>query len=582
MKKKIISLMAAAVMALAAVCGGACAEEAGGDAARCEIEERVLPVYFGNMDVWYEMPFYFMDGAGDLPWVELESWCGFMNALYHACNDEGYELTCVEEDGRIILQRENRFRMIVDFSEGMIVFDDYNMFLHNSTDSSLLDVLAQSGFNESGEASLFERVAKGTYDRMGDVVSLPLREYGIGLVYQDGRGYVPFQTLGDFLISPYLGMNTFCNGKAVFIANRIFFGGEEEGLTPLGEYYYSAGPCLKSEALAEYGYNELCLVLDCLYGLKESHGITSFSQMFWQIGFEKYLRSTDPAESDFALDTFIDIYLDDLHSSFTGYSWMTGSAAREEAVGAANNAYTENYARYERAREAALGDNPQMYMEVGNTAYITFDSFVNNASGESYYDSILNQGVFPSDTIGLIIYAHSQIYRADSPIQNVVIDLSLNSGGSVDAALFVMSWVLGNAPFCVKDTYTGALSTVLYRGDANLNRVFDAGDEVDDKDIFVLISPLSFSCGNLVPAAFKNYQKATLIGRTSGGGSCVVQPLSTAWGTMFQISGPARMSFSKNGSFYDIDQGIEPDIYLSRISSFYDREGLTAMINELK
>ena len=173
------------------------------------------------------------------------------------------------------------------------------------------------------------------------------------------------------------------------------------------------------------------------------------------------------------------------------------------------------------------------------------------------------------------------IYRKDSPIQNVVIDLSCNGGGAVDAGLFVMSWVLGEAPFCVKNTTTGAFSTVLYRGDTNLDRQFNSMDEVDDKNIFCLISPLSFSCGNLVPAAFKNSQKVTLLGRTSGGGSCTVQPMSTAWGSMFQISGPSRMSFFKNGSFYNIDQGVEPDIYLSHLSSFYDRETLTKFINGL-
>jgi hypothetical protein len=41
------------------------------------------------------------------------------------------------------------------------------------------------------------------------------------------------------------------------------------------------------------------------------------------------------------------------------------------------------------------------------------------------------------------------------------------------------------------------------------------------------------------------------------------------------------MSFFKNGSFYDIDQGIDPDIYLTHISSFYDREKLTEIINGL-
>jgi hypothetical protein len=76
-------------------------------------------------------------------------------------------------------------------------------------------------------------------------------------------------------------------------------------------------------------------------------------------------------------------------------------------------------------------------------------------------------------------------------------------------------------------------------------------------------------------------EMVTLIGRTSGGGSCVVQPMTSAYGSVFQISGASRMSFLKNGSFYDIDQGIEPNVHLSHIASFYDRQKLTDLINSL-
>ena len=92
---------------------------------------------------------------------------------------------------------------------------------------------------------------------------------------------------------------------------------------------------------------------------------------------------------------------------------------------------------------------------------------------------------------------------------------------------------------------------------------------------------MSFSCGNLVPAALKSSQKVTLIGRTTGGGSCVVQPMTTAYGTVFQISAAHRMSFLKNGSFYDIDQGVDPDYYVDRIANLYNRAAMTDVINGL-
>ena len=75
--------------------------------------------------------------------------------------------------------------------------------------------------------------------------------------------------------------------------------------------------------------------------------------------------------------------------------------------------------------------------------------------------------------------------------------------------------------------------------------------------------------------------KVTLLGRTSGGGSCSVLFSSSAWGTSFQISSNQRMSFLKNGSFYDVDRGAEPDYVLTSPESYYDRAALTDYINSL-
>ena len=173
------------------------------------------------------------------------------------------------------------------------------------------------------------------------------------------------------------------------------------------------------------------------------------------------------------------------------------------------------------------------------------------------------------------------ITREGSPVENVVIDLSKNEGGVADAAVFVLAWFLGDASISIKNTFTGAMSTSVYRVDVNRDRVFDERDTVADRNLFCLISPVSFSCGNLVPCVFKESAKVTLLGRTSGGGSCSVMNVSTAWGTSFQISGKNRLSFLKNGSFYDIDRGADPDFVLLKPSQYYDRKSLTEYINSL-
>ena len=72
-----------------------------------------------------------------------------------------------------------------------------------------------------------------------------------------------------------------------------------------------------------------------------------------------------------------------------------------------------------------------------------------------------------------------------------------------------------------------------------------------------------------------------LLGKTSGGGSCVVQHMTTAWGTTFQTSGYRRIAFVKNGSYYDVDRGVEPDHIIDTYEHFFDRNALTEYIHGL-
>ena len=273
-------------------------------------------------------------------------------------------------------------------------------------------------------------------------------------------------------------------------------------------------------------------------------------------------------------------YLDDLHSNFNEYSALAGLNPISRSTGMANRKIDAHSDIFGAARDKAYPDGWLAYEEVGNTAYITFDSFESWYGASSYY-AAKDEGEQLDDTVAQIIDAHARITRPKSPIKNVVLDLSNNTGGAVDAAIFAMAWYLGEAPLSMKDISTGALSNLLYHADTNLDRKFDISDTVMDKKLYCIISPSSFSCGNLVPAAFKSSGVVTLLGRTSGGGSCSVQPASTAWGTMFNYSSPRRLSFLKNGSFYDIDQGVEPDFVINDMSKIYDRQALTDYINHL-
>ena len=220
---------------------------------------------------------------------------------------------------------------------------------------------------------------------------------------------------------------------------------------------------------------------------------------------------------------------------------------------------------------------------MGNTAYVTFDEFRMNQAVDYY--AAAEKGEIPdpaTDTLGLVYYAHQQITRENSPIENVVLDLSMNGGGMAPTAIWVVSWFLGETQLSVTNTATGAESTVAYRDDVNFDHQYDEKDTISHLNLYCLPTPRSFSCGNLVPWAFKADGRVTLLGRVSGGGACSVNYLTTAWGTSYQLSGLDRMSFVKNGAYYDVDQSVEPDVFIRDYRNFYDRSALTEIVNGLR
>ena len=556
------------------------------DAESATYEEKALTVYLGDMEAGVEVPFYFINDVTDLPYMNLSDWIDLAETMYQNGAD-GYDLELEADGPAVMLTRENGYSMLVDFSDRTIRFEDYDAFIHLSDDSSLLDEVSDIYVSEEGDPILIEKIQKGSFDRYGKEVELNLADYQIDLYWseEDGIYLVPLQTLSDFLVSPAIMSSFFYNGDAVFVGDSDLLGLNDDELTPMGEALYSAPSGKMSEELAWYSYCELCLALDHLYGLKEIHDISSFDRVFSETGYKEDLCSADPDIKDGALNDFIYYYLDDMHSGFETCSYRTEepvtvgdgrglSSLRDSAISEL----------YSQARDRA--DHPiESYEEVGNTAYITFDHFLILWDPEDYYAGEIEVEKDPSsatlDTAALITYANERITREDSPIENVVIDLSLNGGGIVDTAAFLVPWYLGEASISIRSSLTGAISTGTYRSDINLDRVFDEKDMLQDKRLFCMISPDTFSCGNLVTGMFRASGRVTLLGQESGGGSCFVLPMSTAYGSIFTISSPRRMSYLKNGSYYDTDTGFQPDVVIVKPENFYDREALTEYINHL-
>lgn len=548
---------------------------AGAAADAHEITSAAFPLCMGEMEMGVDLPLYFLDGVDDLPYIEFKDFQ--QNLLDNLFDDfaAGIDVQfTVEENGPVLVCRRlddtYHILMTIDFDKNTIDFVDYNLFCQRAGSSTILDSVTLNVVDEAGDPVLLEKVDTDTYTRFGDELTFALGDYGIDLIYQDGLYLVPLQTMSDILVPGATRGSLFFNGRSVIITTNV---------NECADLYYAAPTGARSEALTKFGYGELCMMLDYFYGFKDTHRIESFDKLFHDVGFEEILKDPDPEQADRAIYRLITDFLDDNHSRFLGFSYLTGPSDYK-AYGADGNKIFDHIDTQKSARAAFYPDGIPGYEEIGNTAYITLDNFeCYAASGEEYYTVEDPQDFGDDDTIGLIIKAHAMINREDSPIENVVLDLSANIGGMDDAAVFAISWFLGEANISMVDNLTGAMCSTTYRADVNRDRVFDEKDSVADKNLFCLISPACFSCGNLVPCEFKESGKVTLLGRKTSGGSCGVLYTSSAWGTAFQISANTRLSFRENGAFYDIDRGADPDYTISRPEKYYDRAALTEYIN---
>ena len=589
------------------------------------IEKKAMTLYVSSLNSqWPEdIPVYFLDGAADVPWLDVRDYADFIGACLSAKDkNEGSEesdivVTVDDAQNMVTWMRRESDLVIFDFAQQQIVWSDYEGFSRREG-GLYMDMMLEgfAGIESDGQPGI---IKIGTIrERLGRPVTLDLKKYGIPMISQDGLYLVPLQTLSAFFLSAE-GRAMYCNQECLIVTAPSEFSqtivamqSANASLTPediaalqdlppeeaeakvmeilqqalasreqptLYNTYMSGPKGERSTALTDYGLHELAMELDYLYGLKEAHDIDDFMLYFLETGLLSGLNSAKPEEADAAINDLANIWLDDGHSGFYSGSYLSESSLMKTVSGFSTSGIKTLQMRLAAIRRQTLGDVVPAYTEIGDTAFVTLDSFV--CANADYYTE--DPESLPGNTLAIVIDAHRRITRENSPIRNVVLDLSVNGGGMAPAAVFVVSWMLGDAHLSLKSMLSGAESTVEYQADVNLDHVFDEQDTLARRGLrlFCLTSPASFSCGNLVPWAFKEDGTVKLLGGVTGGGSCVTLPMTTAWGTSYVTSGPNRLSFLKNGAYYDVDKGVDPDYVISSYERYYDREALVEYINSL-
>ena len=552
----------------------------------------------------------FFNGRKSVPYIELGfAFRFFDKALEFIGADEGHNHTYEAGANVAVFTRENGASAIFDSRDGSVTFSDYDMVCRFSSAKNGGDLLSnypmRTGKNGERLVALLERSAQqASVSKKRDRVKLELyKKYGIPMHVYDGDFFLPVSTVSDLFFSEY-GLCLAYNGNDLFLllAGDPF---SEKTKNAKGktveQLFYKADKKIYDAHLALFNYQELIMMLEVKYGLTDLLLENArYDEFFEEHGLKQRFLIGKPKAAEEVLKEFIVIYLDDMHcvmkapSPYVGKSFDTRVMMDTEVPKTEYwKPFLEGMTQDKNARsQTNLVDRsgrPIPYMEVENTAYVTFDGFRDFFDNHEFYysedfqkqkEELLNEG----DPVAIANYADSQINRPDSPIKNVVIDLSLNTGGSLDAAMYLLSWIQGYARLDIANSKIGSEYSNTYRADVDLDGAITSKDSLASKRLNVccVVSTATFSCGNLFASCLKESKAAKLVGRKTSGGACAVQACITPDGTAFTFSGNYKFSAVRNGKYYTIDEGVEPDYPIDDAKKMYDRVWLTDYIKSLK
>ena len=253
---------------------------------------------------------------------------------------------------------------------------------------------------------------------------------------------------------------------------------------------------------------------------------------------------------------------------------------------------TDNSRRYHDLRKEMMvekygydeNDNMQGLFIDGETAVVRFDSFITNMLDDQLY--IYTENSIPylfdySTNVGFDNCFY-WIYTTHPEIKNVVIDLSCNGGGSVNAVPYVAAFFTGDPYFYNVDALTGNAFEWHYEIDFNRDGTFNRNwDSFENYyNFYLLVSDVSASSSNRL-AAFAKNAGVKIIGKRDFGGGCGMVTYADACGFVFNAS-EARLCLYKDndGNLVSSDHGVPVDYELDP-EYWYDFEKLNAFLASL-
>lgn len=486
-------------------------------------------------------------------------------------------------------------KVLTDTKKDTVHFDEFESFFS----------LKSKGKEGKPPEAPYILAPKLTYKTSPKSADFDFSKYHIDITAANKNVYFPLATISDLFDTSYRA--------AQYVDGKIYF-------TDVTEKNYFDNQALlkpvRDKFLIDYTYNELCFVMDNLYGrppkAKNAGALKEKTFDEWlsaknNISVKKLLHSDSLLDFVRGLGQLDALFGDGGHTSFCfGYflaleehpvsefskqltkilqtpktdedntlltvaQQISSAAADAQLLSQIRGKCFEKLEKikeWSRQKQDASA-NPAEDNKPAATLYVADETAVFS------FDSFIDEVVEP--------FKWSLDYAKEKGLKNFLLDLSVNGGGSSSAALYMLSVITGQDYLPEYGVKTGNSIKETGQIDTDLNGAVDKKDAVRyDFHFAMLTSRLSFSCGNLMPVLAKD-KGVVILGENSGGGTCMLSKPTLASGMPYAISGVLMMTH-ENGQ--DVDSGAEPHYPLmssetdniAEAQKLYDMEKIQADI----
>ena len=482
--------------------------------------------------------------------------------------------------------KEFTYTIAINVEKDTITFNSYEKLIQALSGASVINGLADTADKEN---SLIKTdMSKYKFTDPGST-TFSLAASNLDTIADGSDVYLPFSviesTIFESLSSPFAfnGTDFYAAIGSFFVKPQKSSSGESVTSSYCKAYYSGAysGSSKRSSTMAEYAYNSICFNFNNFYGFNDKYFKNSDFDTYLKANYSTvrdHLKSRDTRTYETGINELYITVFGDGHTSTGAYSSFygdvnnvtRGSVQSSGRVRTLSNSYNELRA----SRINAFSGNVPGFSIQNKTAIIRIDSYDTNGAKITPQNA---SSLTSTETFAIFYSCFSQIQK-HSEIENVVIDVTLNGGGAVDALIETMGFLTRDVKIYLDNPTTKSTTTFSYNVDTNLDGQFDDNDSFAGKyNFYALTSSYSFSCANLFPTICKTTGAAKIIGEKSGGGSCVVRNGVTADGMIVQMSGTERLNYEKDGKMIDNDGGIAPDYEYER-ANFYDNAKLAAFV----